>query len=974
MIACLIAYCKYDRRGRHGTMAEDRQVTDNLDILRLFFLLHKKVINVSSIEEIAAILLRHIITRQLKGDNMKPHLLKRARELRGWSQAKVAEALDVSTRTVRRWEQGSSVPYVYYHQQLCDLFEKDATELGLAVDELDDTMRIPDSSGRQSVEKLEEFVSDPAIPDVTGDTWKLLGRKRLLKGIKERLLHQDDLTLAALNGLPGIGKTTLAAALAKEPEVRAHFYDGILWAELGAQPDVPGILARWGALLEIVPDEIEDVTSWESWGHALRAQIRDRHMLLVIDDAWSTGAALAFQLGGDHCAHLLTTRSPQIALQFSQHGAITVPELDEQYGVMLLRQYVPQLVEHDRDGVRTLVYAVGGLPLALTLMGKYLATQAFTGQPRRLQNALAHLNAAEKRLRMSVPTTFQGRSRLLQDDVPLSLYATISNSIQQLSSRAFDALCALAVFPAKPNRFSEEVALAVVQDAHEVLDELWDHGLLESSGPDRYTLHQTIADYARLQPISIQANQCLVAYILQFIQRHIQNYDLLETESVNIYAGLEAALKLEMQREFIQGIISLIPFMRVRGLYSQAEHYLQIALQVAIALQDMVKKVDILSYLALFARSRGDSVQARKRGLEGLAQARQLKLGRQECSLLTTLGHAMLDNGVYGEAQPFLTQGLELARRLEDEEQVATLLGLLGECLRHQGIYSQAEALLVEGLRLARQHNLFEQSTYPLMALGALESRRSNFKQGEHYFLEALSQASRQGHRDHQIRILSRLGSVKHYQGDHERAMAYALEGLVLARQIGHQGHIIDILGNLGGGELGRNNYAQAEHYLNESMLLARQHNPHWTVIGLMNLGKAVGMLGDYKRAATYFQECLDMSRSAKDLWSQTAALIYRGEVHLHFQMLEEASQDFYEVIRLTSGEEYDPQLLAWAQFGIAQLEQLQGNMTEASIVGEKSLKVFVETAHYKAAEVRAWLQSLPQSERHCEDNHERRE
>ena len=62
---------------------------------------------------------------------MKQHPLKVERELRGWSQATVAEALNTTVRTVSRWEQGQTLPYPFYREQLCELFGKDARQLGL---------------------------------------------------------------------------------------------------------------------------------------------------------------------------------------------------------------------------------------------------------------------------------------------------------------------------------------------------------------------------------------------------------------------------------------------------------------------------------------------------------------------------------------------------------------------------------------------------------------------------------------------------------------------------------------------------------------------------------------------------------------------------------------------------------------------------------------------------------------------------
>jgi len=57
--------------------------------------------------------------------------LKQARELRGWSQAKVAEQIGTDATTVSRWERGLFSPTPYFRERLCALFSKDAKELGL---------------------------------------------------------------------------------------------------------------------------------------------------------------------------------------------------------------------------------------------------------------------------------------------------------------------------------------------------------------------------------------------------------------------------------------------------------------------------------------------------------------------------------------------------------------------------------------------------------------------------------------------------------------------------------------------------------------------------------------------------------------------------------------------------------------------------------------------------------------------------
>ncbi len=56
--------------------------------------------------------------------------LRRERELRGWSQQKVAELIGTSNQAVNRWENGQHKPGRYFQTLLCELFGKNAEELG----------------------------------------------------------------------------------------------------------------------------------------------------------------------------------------------------------------------------------------------------------------------------------------------------------------------------------------------------------------------------------------------------------------------------------------------------------------------------------------------------------------------------------------------------------------------------------------------------------------------------------------------------------------------------------------------------------------------------------------------------------------------------------------------------------------------------------------------------------------------------
>src|SRR3989440_11577436 len=57
--------------------------------------------------------------------------LRRARLLKGWSQAELAEQVGTSYEMVSRWERGITVPSPYYRERLCAVLGQSAKELGL---------------------------------------------------------------------------------------------------------------------------------------------------------------------------------------------------------------------------------------------------------------------------------------------------------------------------------------------------------------------------------------------------------------------------------------------------------------------------------------------------------------------------------------------------------------------------------------------------------------------------------------------------------------------------------------------------------------------------------------------------------------------------------------------------------------------------------------------------------------------------
>ncbi|MBO0790911.1 MAG: helix-turn-helix transcriptional regulator [Ktedonobacteraceae bacterium] len=64
-------------------------------------------------------------------ENVPNERLRRARSLRGWTQAELAEEIGTCFEMVSRWERGITTPSIYFRERLCVALGKSAEELGL---------------------------------------------------------------------------------------------------------------------------------------------------------------------------------------------------------------------------------------------------------------------------------------------------------------------------------------------------------------------------------------------------------------------------------------------------------------------------------------------------------------------------------------------------------------------------------------------------------------------------------------------------------------------------------------------------------------------------------------------------------------------------------------------------------------------------------------------------------------------------
>ncbi len=328
----------------------------------------------------------------------------------------------------------------------------------------------------------------------------VIGRDRDLQVLKQRIgipttgAHPaPPKVLTAMRGWPGVGKTTLAAMLAHDPDINARFPDGVLWASLGQQPSLFGELAAWGRALG-VPD-LNRARTVEEASNFLRGLLRNKRYLLIVDDAWQSEHVMPFNVGGSGCALLITTRLPEVARTIAPtpDDVYVLGVLSEADALELLRTLAPTVVAENEAISRELVKDLEGLPLAIQVAGRLLHTEASYGFG--VEQLLADIREGARLIETQAPAD---RAEVANETTP-TVAALLKKSTDRLDAHTLDCFAYLGAFAPKPATFDAAAMKAVweVDDPKPIIRTLVDRGLLEPSGEGRFWMHAILVAHAK---------------------------------------------------------------------------------------------------------------------------------------------------------------------------------------------------------------------------------------------------------------------------------------------------------------------------------------------------------------------------------------------------------------------------------------------------------------------------------------------
>ena len=584
----------------------------------------------------------------------------------------------------------------------------------------------------------------------------LVGRDALVDTVVGNLMGGRDAAL--LSGLPGAGKTALAITVANDRAIRRHFTDGVLWLAVGKLADHTtahrGLthwynrMVLWADTLGVRPDRYNAAQlGQDAQGLAdlVDQALGSRRVLLVFDDVWLSEDAVIFRQIGTNCQRMLTTRFLDVAADFAQpEPVVKVPELNLGESVALLRQLAPEVVAVTPDDVAELVSRIGGVPLALVIVGMNVQREY---QRMGLGGARALLHrflAADKRLQEE--TALPSDQAALPRGRPRSLQAMIDLTAEDLTDAEKAALAALSAFPPKANTFSLEAG-AQVAGTESHLRTLRSRGLLELSDPvrARMTMHQAIADYASRAGTDPATYRRMAEYFLTYVddrRREAEDAETwlpsLEDEQENLRASVEWSIRDRDSLLGLQLMAALWPYWYQGSRFQRgldlAERVIAIEPPADAPADHRLLRSKVLNDAGNFAYNMADLVTAERHYRASVAIREEM--GREDLAAgsWNNLGLVRRERGAYDEATALFERARQVNLRTGKREWEAMNLNNLGITRERQGDFAAAVDLQRAGGRIFADLGLRWEAAmtsidlgHALLGLGAVDEAERVF-------------------------------------------------------------------------------------------------------------------------------------------------------------------------------------------------------------------------------------------------------
>jgi len=701
--------------------------------------------------------------------------------------------------------------------------------------------------------------------------------RRLVDGAKQA--GTTALVISAIDGMGGVGKTTLAVHLAHQ--IAGDYPDGQYFVDLlgfsaGTEPLSPLqalhlLLRNSGMPPELIPADLAERSAL--W----RSRLAGQRVVLLLDNAADTAQVRPLLPGAPGTLVLISSRRRMTSLEGAVPLSLDVMPKTE--ATALFRQIIgSDRADAEPDAVSRAVELCGHLPLAIQVAAARLRD--------RTSWAVADL--------VNQLQSQHGRARFLAvgDRDVMSVLAWSYRHLTQRQQVLFRLLC-LHPGPDFDAYAAAALAGTPLDDAEACLEELFDVNLLQQHAPGRYRFHDLVRDcslglleqhndqgeqsgatrrmldyylrsaYLWCKPIARSSSHFSpdVAHEPQSVktaETSAIGVQILETEYRNLVAATRLAVEMDNGAHAWQLTCTLLPYLSELNYGTEAETLIEQALRCARTVGSTTGESVSLMGLAHARRARGLNAQARELAAQAIELSRQDGSRAREVYQRTGLGIMYVGDNLYEEAVTCFTIALELACEIGDQLAEADLTNNLGVMHRDLGRLDEAQSYFRRTLALDESANVPGSQIVTLSNIGNVLHLQGKPRDAAVKYNEALRLSRSTGYRAGEAEALVELCASLRSRGDFAGALDLGREGLEIARSIAMQETEWAALNALGDTYLSLGDLETAEQVLRQAADLAVKHeSPRFTARGHEGLAHCASARGDDTKAKHHWAEAL---------------------------------------------------------------------------------------------------------------------
>ncbi|GAA3709193.1 BTAD domain-containing putative transcriptional regulator [Nonomuraea antimicrobica] len=647
--------------------------------------------------------------------------------------------------------------------------------------------------------------------------------------------------ITALDGMAGIGKTTLAVHIA---HLLADDYpDGQLFIDLhgytpGQRPLAPAaaldvLLDGLGVPPERIPRDFEQrVAKW-------RSDLAGRRVLVILDNAKDAQQVRGLLPGAPTVRVLVTSRRRMSALEGASSFSLELMPPDDAVK-LFLRVAGAERVAGEPEQVAEVVELCGYLPLAIRI-----ATSRFRHRPTWTVAYLADRLRDERRRLLELAT---------EDRSVLAAFTVSYRHLAPAQRRLFRLL---GLHPGADFDVYGAAALvdAAAGEVEPLLEELLDVHLLAQHAVGRYHFHDLLRQYARATAEREESPEERSAAMARLAEHYL-------------HLGHAAEQVFDPGRhlgELVLGRRSELP-----------------ELPAPAAVRDVIA-AERLNFVEVVGHAAGTGAHS------------------HAWRLAAALGPLLQRHGYSDEAFDVYDQGLRAARECADWGGQATLYRHLGVARLGTGDFGDALAALRESLALEREvHGDGPGSARVLSNMAIVHIRLGRFADAQEHLHRALDLLGTDGSAHDRAFFLANLGVVNTKLGRYEEAAACVLRALDIQTGLGNRFAEMLCLVNAGWIYTLSGRLPDARDHLERGLALGRQLGAKEAEArALYLLADCLRRQDENTAALTGARRALVLARQIQDADAESQTLNVLGQVH-HALGDPEAARDCYgQVLRL---------------------------------------------------------------------------